>query len=284
MTAYSPDPATVQTVDEGLQVWRQGDVAVADWIGHLVDPARPLTEEAAQGGDEEGSLALASLVVEGLVVVTQTCDVVRSCADRPFVQVAPLIRLEDPIQREAAAGWRPRYAPVPNLGADAFADLDRIVTIEKTILVTCEQVPGWESDAEIRRFSKSVGRKFSRFAFPDDLAEALRPLVKRIREKHKKESEEGRALRLVKEIRIVADPHWAASEIDIFLTFAPDTQEEEAQLPPAKWDELLAKWLELCSPTGVVHEIDGEILSLEELTAREYIESDALDLDHLSFE
>jgi hypothetical protein len=44
----------------------------------------------------------------------------------------------------------------------------------------------------------------------------------------------------------------------------------------------MSELLRLCKPTGVVRSIDGEIIPLDHLTAREYVDSDPLDLGHLS--
>jgi hypothetical protein len=56
----------------------------------VADPATPSSEAAAHA-DEEGIQALTSEVA-GLVVVTQTCDIVRTCTTRPHVEVALLMQ------------------------------------------------------------------------------------------------------------------------------------------------------------------------------------------------
>jgi hypothetical protein len=43
----------------------------------------------------EADADLAKQQVLGLVVVTQSCDVVRSCTERPYVEVCPLVEVDD---------------------------------------------------------------------------------------------------------------------------------------------------------------------------------------------
>lgn len=48
------------------------------------------------------------------------------------------------------------------------------------------------------------------------------------------------------------------------------------------WDKLLEKWLELIPKSGRFHRVEGDVQTLEDITAKYYIESDPLDLDNLS--
>jgi hypothetical protein len=92
VATLAPDSDEAKRVDAALKEWRQGDLALDEsWFVHVGDPAAPLSEAAAQA-EAEGIQALTSETV-GLVVVTQTCDIVRSCAVRPYVEVAPLMRV-----------------------------------------------------------------------------------------------------------------------------------------------------------------------------------------------
>lgn len=282
----TPDPGTVAAVDNTLASWRQGDVAVAGVVGWIGDPSRPLTAECAQAAEGiTGSrqVAVWAATGDGVVVLTQTCDIVRTSGDRPFVVASPLIRLPDLAATEARRGMRPRFVHVPGVGEDAFADLDLMICMEKSVLTDCQQLPGCTTDDERRRFARLVGRKFSRVAFPDDLAVSLWRMVARVKEKHEKASMEGEALAALSEIRVTGTPSWSAAAINVFLTFAPRSRAEaEAVCPEAEWDSLVDRWLALCEPNGAIVSIDGAMVPLEELTALEYLDSDQLDLDHLS--
>ena len=68
-------------VDAALQAWRQGDCVLGEhWFIHRFDPAMPLTEASAAVSDQ--GVDLAESAVRGLVVLTQTCDIVRASRER----------------------------------------------------------------------------------------------------------------------------------------------------------------------------------------------------------
>lgn len=280
--AFVPDVALVEQVNSRARGWRQGDAIPVDAVVWIANPESPLTEQAEEADGLGASCLLAEAT--GLVVVSQTCDIVRDCAERPFVLVAPVVSLTEPAAGEARRGSRPRFVPLPGLGDDRFADLDLVVTVEKSALVAAEPVRGLPDERSRRRFGDGVGRVFSRFAFPDDLSLSLRGLVARLRDKHDRNSPEGAALRELEQIRVTGVPSWGAQEIDVFLTFAPATREEAGEImSDAEWDETVDRWLRRAEPFGVIRSVDGAMIPLDELTAREYLDSDALDLDYLSW-
>ena len=81
--------------------------------------------------------------VLGLSVVTQTCDLVRRCEDRPFVEVCPLVEVEDSTLHEIQRGRRPNYAFIPGVAERSLvADLDRVMTVEKSVVATWDRVRG----------------------------------------------------------------------------------------------------------------------------------------------
>jgi hypothetical protein len=274
------DAAEIQRLDAALSEWRQGDVALEEtWFVHVADPGHALTLESSQ---TEGELQAITCEVEGLIVVTQTCDIVRSCETRPFVEASPLVLIADPNHlKEIERGLRPRYASIPTL-ADRFlvADLDRTMTIEKGVLASWRRTPGWTNDNELRLFAEALTRKLTRFAFPDEFTSLVKNLQGRIRGKHDKNSEEGQFLRTLREIRVNAVPSWAAEQVKVFFWFICD--EPSLDKLALKWDKLLKKWLELVPDSKRFTHIDGQIAALEDLTAKDYVESDRLDLDYLS--
>ena len=152
----------------------------------------------------------------GVVIISQTCDVVQR--DRLTVQVAPLIRLADPMAEEARNGRRPRYVHLPELGDDMFADLEVIATVAKPLLRGHERVPGVRADDDVRRFGQAVGRRFSRFAFPDDVQPWLQPLEDIARSKSQRPaSPEGQAFSRVVELRLESENGWDSPPFDLVL-------------------------------------------------------------------
>lgn len=264
-------------VDRALSTWRQGDLALEEqWFVQVGDGSNPLSEAAAGAGP--GVQAL-TITCDGLVIVTQTCDLVRKCAERPYVEVAPLRQVSEAEAREAAKGIRPALGPIA-VSSVLVADLDRTMTVEKSVVASWKRTPGWNTDDEIRKLAQALARKRERFAFPNDFVGTIARLRNRILDKHGRNSDEGRALELLEEIRVTAAPSWDAAKYETFITFIrPDAT---PGITDAKWAEFVGKWLALCAPTGSVSAVEGVVMPLSGLTALEYRSGDRLDLDHLS--
>jgi hypothetical protein len=280
MAASGREDPPYQIVDAALQSWRQGDCVLGEqWFIYRFDPELPLTREstavAGQGTD------LAESAVRGLIVLTQTCDIVRKSIDRPFIEVAPIVEVLEQVAHEIERGRRPLYATIPALRSQRLvADLDRTMTVEKAVVAKWSRTPGCHMDDEARRFSQALARKRARFAFPDDFTDFAKQLESRLLEKHDRQSDEGRALRALREIRVRAAPLWDAAEIE--LTFWFIREEGEIDFEGQRWDALLDAWLNLIPATGRFTVVNGAVMALEDLTAKDYVESDPLDLDYLS--
>jgi hypothetical protein len=116
-------PAERDQVDAALAEWRQGDFALgvrayvylADLRVPLTDAAKQLATETTQAGEELGLMTVAS-DVPGLVVVSQTCDIIRSCSERPLVELAALVEVDPSTFGHVRRGRVVRYAHVPALG------------------------------------------------------------------------------------------------------------------------------------------------------------------------
>ena len=154
------------------------------------------------------------------------------------------------------------------------------MTVEKAVLADWERVPGCDTDEDVRRFASCLARKRVRFAYPDDFTALATLLQRRLQEKHAKQSDEGRGLRALREIRVRAAPSWDAAEVEVLFWFIRDGDHPDFE--GKSWDELLDLWLKLVPDTGRFKPVDGVVTTLDDLTARDYVESDPLDLDHLS--
>lgn len=58
--------------------------------------------------------------------------------------------------------------------------------------------------------------------------------------------------------------------------------EDEPTFEDHGWDHYLDAWLERMTRKDRFVDVAGVVTTLDDLTARDYIESDPLDLDHLS--
>ena len=154
------------------------------------------------------------------------------------------------------------------------------MAVEKPLVATWERIPGWSTDAESRAFALALSRKRIRFAFPDDFTALVRRLQSRLADKHEKNTDEGRGLRALDEIRVQASPSWDAPEANIFFWFI--RKESEADFEGKNWANLLQEWLKLVPTSGRFKTIEGQVVTLQDMTAREYVDSDPLDLDRLS--
>ena len=154
------------------------------------------------------------------------------------------------------------------------------MTVEKAVIAGWTRVEGVQNESDARRFQFALTRNRARAAFPDDFVRLISELTRRISAKHDAESDEGRALRALREIRIRAEPSWSAEEIRIMFWFIHD---DGSPLFEGKgWNTYREQWLRRVPTAGRFHSIDGAVQTLDDLTAREYVESDPLDLDHLS--
>jgi hypothetical protein len=285
----SPTPELAAAVDAPLQDWRQGDVLLAGDVpfAYLADYDRPITpqsEEAAAANERTGDdpLGIVSISVPDLAILTQTCDLIRSCSERPLVRVAALVRLTPDILDQVKRGYRPRLAFIPGIAEQGLAaDLDSVMTVEKAIIAVVppnKRVRGCRDDLEVREFALALSRNASRTAFPDDFVSALRQVQRRIQEKHGKNTHEGKLLAALREIRVSCVPSWDAADASLTFLFIFN----ERQDIPADGDEIVAGLLTRFQATGPFVDPSFRLVAINEMSAAAYLSSDPLDLDHLS--
>lgn len=283
-----------QRIDLLLSVWRQGDVSLGSFdFFHAGDTSKPLTEQCATLGSfwnrifawsfrRTRRLQPVCTKVRGLVLISQTCDIVRFCTERNFLEVAPLFEVDEEELEGIRKARRPQFAYIPGVAQRRLvADLDRIMTIEKAAAATWDRTEGCKTDQDFREFAQALTRKRARFAFPDDFErKVVVDLKKRIREKYGKNSDEGEALRALHEIRVTATPSWDAKYIQLFFLFV--RPESMPKFKGTSWNDLLNKWLDIIHAEGRYLSVEGAVHTFDDFTAREYLASDHLDLDNLS--
>jgi hypothetical protein len=144
-------------------------------------------------------------------------------------------------------------------GADWFADLEVIGTIDKLALVRLPRRAGVAGDEQVRRFASAVGRRFSRFPFPDEVAQQIRVLEEEVRSRYRRgTSPLGRVLQQVTELRLEADPQWedATATIRLVVICNPGVLGTFDQPPQVPRD--LAQWLQP-DGTGVARRTPTDI-------------------------
>ncbi len=269
------ESAPIDASDEDpLEHWRQGDFAM-DVGGFLF--AEPSDDEYAFSAAEEPNDSW------GLIVVSQTCDIVRTTGGRDHVAVCPLIKRSDHELSEIRKGRRPNLVQVENTPSDVFADIARIMSVSKPLLATWERMNGFKSDQTRSRFAAALERKFGRFAFPNEFDAAIKPFRDRVWSRHDKAaSEVGQVYRSLAEIRFKANPSWDADEREI--TVLAVLQSEE--LRETNRDEIQR---ELESTLGKIGLPDGYkwavpmffLAAPQDLTGEDILSSDRADFDFL---
>lgn len=142
---------------------------------------------------------------EGAVVVSQTCDVVQT--NKRSVIVAPRVRLDGSRVNAAKKGYSPQLVHLNNLPDDYFVDLEHCATIYKELLAMSDVLGHGvdQSRAEdVGVFAARVGRKFSRFPFPDEVQPWFRPLQKMVQKRHGKNNAVGELLDSTVTLRLAA--------------------------------------------------------------------------------
>ncbi len=223
------------SINQAISAWRQGDVALGEGcetvrMANLTCPLHASSEALATRLQALGRTldnrpeAVVDGDIRGLVMLSQTCDIARDCLDRLNVVMAPLVEVEIDELEDVELLRRPRFIFVPATAGDCLvADLDVHVTVEKAVLAGWRRTPGLKTDAENQAFSKALVRNATRFPFPDDFVAAVAKLRGRVFSKHNRDSEEGRLLRKLDEIRLRAYPSWDGAEVRLHWLFLFDS-------------------------------------------------------------
>lgn len=185
----------VGSIVESMVDLRQGDVVRVSWI-----PA--ITEGAAASVPTP----------DGVVIVSQTCDIVQS--SKTHCLVAPIVSCTDEELSQARKGQAPLrlYLP-PVVGVDAqVADLQQMTSIPKLVIVGTELAARRTTDEQgehARNIADRLGRLFTRFPFPDEVYPAFNKLRKRVQKTAGGQGWFGQVLDYVEDLRVAAD-QWPA--------------------------------------------------------------------------
>lgn len=173
-------------VEAACKLLRQGDVMDFESL--------PVIDS---GGLSETSCDL------GAAILTQTCDLVQP--RRAYVVVAPVVELDPNDSALASRGRMPQYVQIASDGGNRFVDLTRCATVTKSAVANRKRLHAGvdpEDSVAASRFGAQIGRRFSRFAFPDEVQPWFRPLQEKVTKAHGKDSPLGRILRETVDLRI----------------------------------------------------------------------------------
>ncbi len=265
-----------ENIDAKLRAWRQGDVALdVDWFVHIANGNQLLTDIEV----EEREIGAVTTGAKGVVVVSQTCDIVRNCLKRPFVQVARLVHMTNEQIGGVQRLERPQFLLIPSIvHMGLVGDIDQIMTVEKSIVADWTRSPGCTNDTERRQVADALARHKNRPALPDEFAKVVSPLFDRLRNQRKSQNDEGRAIRALNQIRVTAQPDWSAPEIDLHFWFILGENTD----PEIEWEKIVEGWIVRLDGQSGFRTFSGAAVELSDMTADEYVNSDVWDLDRLS--
>lgn len=210
----------------------QGEVlAVPDACVVIADASAPLSDdtvrEAREAGVADGLIVVPQPGVDAVALLTQTCDLQETTDKEHTCLVAPIVKVSPVEARAALRGQGMSFAALPWVDDVSVADLSRITTVERSVLVDVVSLGRPGTPEERLNFSERVIRYLTRPALPDPINVALRPLVSTIKRRHGKDSAEGRCANRVQELRLEATPSLDDPEpaLEVLVVL------EEAELP-----------------------------------------------------
>jgi hypothetical protein len=272
-----------------LDDWRQGDVVLGAGFPflHLADVRLPLTPQALElagirANDSSPYMAVPIDVV-GFVVLSQTCDIILPCQNRPMIQVATLEQVDAKQMPMIKTGQNLRRLFIPALETKYIAaNPDFVMTVEKSVLAKLDKnlrIRGVTNEHELLMFAQRITRRFERFAFPSEFVAAMQPIRTWLDKKVGKNSAEGRLYNSVQEIRAECFPSWNSLAPDVTLMFIFEDRRHITEEAERLIDGLIRKF----KPTDHFDERpDFQLLTHEDVTARRYLETVPLELDYLS--
>lgn len=249
-----------------LDEWRQGDLALF-----------PL-ELSVLMIDNQGVFWKAMDAAYGVVVLSQSCDIIREVEARPYVQVAALVpatiaELQRAVNKEVPS----RIHLNCLLDKELLIDLDVIATVHKSVVATWSRTQGCLDDHERRRVAAGFARHRQRFAFPDKFNDLITPVRSWIEKKRNKQSVQGNFVRALHEIRALCDDWEAPTELTFLAVVSHIPTPDEL----ARWEES-AKSLEAKAAHDDYPKAEFRIVTYDNISAREYRDSDRLDWEGLS--
>jgi hypothetical protein len=212
------------------------------------------------------------------MILSQSCDIIRDVDQRPHVAVAVLVSATaEEIARAERLDVPSRLFVEALRPASLLVDLDAIGTVHKAVVASWLRTQGCSTDEEQRRLGRGLARHRQRFAFPDVFNALVIPIRRWIEAKRNKASPHGNFVRAIVEMRVRCDNWDHPNELTFLAIIACQPEEEEA----AQWHEAAAQLAGKAKRDGWP-EPDMLIATYDDVSAREYLESDRLDWDGLS--
>lgn len=247
----------------------------------LYDPSTPITAAAMEQekeGHQEDGLRVLRYEADGLVVVSQSCDIVRDWDERPTVLVAPLTLVTGQDLEKIRRLEKPSKVYIPGIAAQSLVgDLDGIFPVEKALLATWKRVAGCPTLEDQRRFAKCLDRYFSRPAYPDDFKDLVGKLEAWMRDKHDGNGA-GEFLRMIDRVLVHAETPWDGPSVQLCFFLIPSlraTVEEDLARAVEAFEKKLGAVGRYLKPKVQIQGLDAMPASL-------FLVAQPLDVEYLS--
>ena len=183
----------------------------------------------------------------GVVIISQTCDIVQESASKANLTVAPLV---DPTAANISNAKRGRSATLLYLdgeqdGGEAVADLQFVSSLPKVEIIGRTLIARHATEPSVsgqRQLAHRIGRAYTRFAFPDEVVPFLKRLRDMARKKANTMSAFGRVIDFVSDLRVSSD-QWQSPDRQLRIYVVVSAQmlmnPEDAD-PDWDWSQLVA--------------------------------------------
>lgn len=265
--------------------WEQGSLLGDVGDAFLFSPSTPITAEAQAAADslETHNMGIEMAVrdaTEGqlCVLITHTCDIVKSPAKHPRVEVVRCFEaLDRNMVRDADTNHARYFLIDPN--KNLIADIATRTSLEKAVLLAREPLEWPSSETRLIRFRNWLGSRYTRPVDPNEVVEVLnRPITKRIRQLRKTNVNGlSDVLDLVKRIHVFRKND--SEPYDVTLLFFLEEQDWEGR---EEIEALFEDLREQVSEEQVI--LSCEVTTESRISVSDYLATTYFDLDSYSYE
>lgn len=265
-----------------LDQWKQGDYTF-DFQSYFIfsDLNAPCTELSRNTPAEGQSGVLLTGECVGVMMLSQTCDIIKSPDIEPYVEVCAIFQTDEEGLKDVKKWGKPLKVNIPTLEEGfLIADLSRVMTIEKGALLNWKRHEGFPDDNARKNLSRMLERKVGRFAFPDTINPWVTKLKRRLRDKIDKDSPEGNCIRGINQLRLRARPSWDQKPriVDfIFLLESDVTDDQRKSMLP-----IIETFMDMVVDDAEYQKGDVDVKHFSEISAADYLGSEMLDVVLLS--
>jgi hypothetical protein len=269
--------------------WKQGTLlpALAHSVVYL--PSHPLTGIAKRTKTPAATIRVSGTehaVATGImratdyhVVITQTCDILKSESEEPTVlAMRAYITDNQRILAPAAKNSARMFLLDPDRGL--VVDGTVLTEIEKPVLAGLTPAPGAPNCVIERRFARWLGQRFSRFAFPDPIVGAIiKPLLDNLRQMQGVGDPDLTALDPVEQIRLAPTGGEPPYEVSL-LFIIPQSGLPDGGIALARLVARVSSWFE----PNEARLAQWDAAHLYEISVGDYLDYEQILLDEYTYQ